>query len=425
MPWKETCAVEERLKFVLDCQKAEFSKAALCRIYDISRPTGDKWLARYGEAGIKGLHDQSRAPVRHPNEIGHEMEQAILEARRAHPHWGPKKLRVLLQRRWPCRHWPACSTIGEILRRHGLTVPRKRRRRTPPYTRPFVGCTEANAVWCADFKGWFKTSDGRRCEPLTISDAHTRFLLRCQAVEDTGYETTRGLFEAAFGQYGLPRAIRTDNGSPFASRGIFGLSRLSVWWMKLGIVPERIEPGEPQQNGRHERMHGTLKAETASPPKGTLRSQQRCFDRFRREYNHVRPHEALRMQCPGELYAPSARRYPERPASISYPSGLTVRIVQKRGEFYWHGHRVFLGEAFGEERIGLEPLDGRYWSVYFSHRVIGVFDARGYAVLPLEKAASAGIDVAPSGGPSATLQGLQTLPQQQRNVNDVPGLKSK
>ena len=425
MPWKETCAVEERLKFVLECQEGECSKAALCRLYGISRPTGDKWLARHAETGIKGLDNRSRAPARHPNQVGEDIERAIVEARRAHPHWGPKKLRVVLGRQGPRRHWPACSTLGEILRRHGLTVPRKRRRRTPPYTRPFVDCTEANAVWCADFKGWFLTGDDRRCEPLTITDADTRFLLRCQAVEDTGYQATRSLFEATFRQYGLPRAIRTDNGSPFASRGIFGLSRLSAWWITLGILPERIEPGQPQQNGRHERMHGTLKAETARPPKATLRSQQRCFDRFRETFNHERPHEALGMRCPGEVYVCSPRAYPERLSPLAYPSGLTVRMVQKRGEFYWNGHRVFLGEAFGEERVGLEPLDGRYWSVYFSDRVIGVFDAQGYELLPLEKAASAGIGVAPSGGPSAPLQGLQTLPQQPRNVKHVPGLKSK
>jgi putative transposase len=410
MPWKETCAVEERLKFVLDCQEGEFSKAALCRIYGISRPTGDKWLARHAEAGIDGLGDRSRVPGRHPNQVSEDVERAILEARRAHPHWGPKKLRVLLERRRPGRSWPACSTLGEVLRRHGLSVPRKRRRRTPPYTRPFVECDQSNDVWCADFKGWFQTGDGRRCEPLTISDAHTRFLLRCQAVEDTGFEATRSLFEATFREYGLPRAIRTDNGSPFASRGIFGLSRLSVWWIKLGIVPERIEPGKPQQNGRHERMHGTLQAETASPPKATWRSQQRSFDRFREEFNHERPHEALGMRCPGEVYSDSPRPYPERGGPVEYPSGLTVRMVQKHGEFYCHGHRVFLGEAFGDERIGLEPLDGRYWSVYFSDLVIGVFDAEGHEVLPLEKAASVGIDAAPSGGPSAPLQGLQTLP---------------
>ena len=229
-------------------------------------------------------------------------------------------------------------------------------------------------------------------------------------VKDTGFETTRGLFEAAFREYGLPLAIRTDNGSPFASRGIAGLSRLSVWWIKLGIVPERIEPGKPQQNGRHERMHGTLKAETANPPARTLRAQQRAFDRFGKEFNHVRPHEALEMATPASVYVYSSRPYPERLGPVEYPSGLTVRMVQPRGEFYWHRHRVFLGEAFGRERVALEPLDGRYWTVYFGERVLGVFDSHRYLVLSGRQAAQTGLSIVePSGGPSATLQGLQTV----------------
>ena len=410
MPWKETCAMEERMKFIIDCQKQESSKAALCRIFGISRPTGDKWLARYAAAGIAGLPDQSRAPKHHPNQVSLEIEEAILAARRAYPHWGPKKLRTLLEREMPRQSWPAISTIGAILSNHGLTVPRKRRRRTPPYTQPFAACDGPNAVWCGDFKGWFRTGDGSRCDPLTITDAASRYLLRCQAVKSTGFETTRGLFEATFRQYGLPLAIRTDNGSPFAGRGIGGLSRLSVWWIKLGIVPERIEPGKPQQNGRHERMHRTLKAETAKPPARTLRTQQRAFDRFCEEFNHVRPHEALKMATPASVYVYSPRPYPERLGPVEYPSGLTVRIVQKNGEFYWHRHRVFLGEAFGRERVGLEPLDGRYWTVYFGERVLGVFDSHRYLVLPLRQAARAGVSIVePSGGPSATLQGLQTV----------------
>lgn len=410
MPWKETCAMEERMKFVMDYESQEYSKAALCRIYGISRPTGDKWLARYGQAGVPGLADQSRAPKYHPNQVSPETEEAILAVRRDHPHWGPKKLRVLLTRAMPRRRWPASSTIGEILSRQGLTVPRKRRRRTPPYTQPFASCDGPNAVWCGDFKGWFATGDGRRCDPLTISDAHSRYLLRCQGVKDTGFETTRGLFEATFRHYGLPWAIRTDNGTPFASRGIGGLSRLSVWWIKLGIVPERIEPGKPQQNGRHERMHETLKAETAHPPARTLRAQQRAFDRFREEFNHVRPHEALAMSTPASVYVVSARPYPERLGPVAYPSGLTVRIVQPRGEFYWHRHRVFLGEAFGREHVGLEPLDGRYWTVYFGERVLGLFDSHRYLVLSVRQAAQVTVAMAtPSGGPSATLQSLQTV----------------
>ncbi len=411
MPWKETCAMEERMKFIVDCQNQEYAKAALCRIYGISRPTADKWLARYTEAGLDGLADQSRAPKHHPNQVPAEVEEAILTARRAHPHWGPKKLRILLKQKTARRSWPAVSTIGEILKRHGLTVPRKRRRRTPPYTQPFAACDGPNAVWCADFKGWFKTGNGSRCDPLTISDAYSRYLLKCQAVKDTGFETTRGLFEAAFGQYGLPLAIRTDNGSPFASRGIGGLSRLSVWWIKLGIVPERIEPGQPQQNGRHERMHGTLKTETAKPPARTLRSQQRAFDRFREEFNHVRPHEALEMATPASVYVYSPRPYPQRVGDVEYPDGMEIRRVKPNGVFNWKNRRVFLGEALGRELVGLEVVDDRYWIVYLSRHILGVFDSHRHMVLPLRQAAKAGVVmVKPSGGPSATLQGLQTVP---------------
>ena len=410
MPWKETCAMEERMKFIMDCQKQDYSKAKLCRIYGISRPIGDKWLARYADAGVDGLADQSRAPKRHPNQVSPEIEEAILAIRRVHPHWGPRKLWVLLKHEMPRRSWPAISTIGEILSRHGLTIPRRRRRRTPPYTQPFAACDGPNAVWCGDFKGWFRTGDGSRCDPLTITDAYSRKLFRCQVVDSTGFETTRGLFEATFRQYGLPLAIRTDNGPPFASRGIGGLARLSVWWIKLGIVPERIDAGKPQQNGRHERMHRTLKAETTKPPARTLRGQQRRFDRFRKEFNHVRPHEALEMATPDSVYVYSPRSYPERLGPVEYPSGLTVRIVQKHGEFYWHRHRIFLGEAFGRERVGLEPLDGRYWIVYFGEHVVGVFDSHRYLVLSLQQAARSGLAIAePSGGPFATLQGLQTV----------------
>lgn len=249
MPWKETSVVDERIQFVMELQRQEMSKAALCRRFGISRPTGEKWLDRYEELGLCGLADQSRAARRHPNETAEDLAELIVALRRRHPHWGPKKLRVLLEQKHPRMLWPACSTMGEILRRAGLTVSRKRRRRTPAYTQPFEACDQPNAVWCADFKGWFRTADGTRCDPLTITDACSRYLLRVQAMRETKDGLVRSLFEATFREYGLPGAIRTDNGSPFASHGIGGLSRLSVWWVKLGIVPERIEPSHPEQNG--------------------------------------------------------------------------------------------------------------------------------------------------------------------------------
>lgn len=409
MPWKATCVMEERMKFVMECPDGEWSKAELCRIYGISRPTADKWLARYAEAGVEGLADRSRATRHHPNRVSEAVEAAVVALRQAHGHWGPKKLRVVLARERPGRLWPATSTIGEILARHGLSVPRKRRRRTPPYTQPFAASDGPNAVWCVDHKGWFRTGDGRRCEPLTITDACSRYLLRCQAADDTGGEATRGVMEAAFRQYGLPWAIRSDNGSPFASRGVGGLSRLSVWWLKLGIAAERIEPGHPEQNGRHERMHQTLKAETARPPQATARKQQEAFDWFRREFNEERPHEALQQRTPASVYEPSPRAYPTRLGPVEYPRGWPTRGVQQHGEFYWKGSCVFLGEALYGERVGLEPLDERYWTVRFVTTALGVFDSHQRRVLSAKEAAR--VDVAAanrSGGPSAALQGLQT-----------------
>lgn len=375
MPWKETCAVDERVHFVVEVERGELSKAGLCRQFRISRPTGEKWLRRYAELGLPGLLDQSRAARRHPNETPEEVAELIVALRRRHRHWGPKKLRVLLERKYPQIDWPACSTMGEILRRAGLTVPRRRRHRTPPYTEPFAACDGPNAVWCADFKGWFRTADGARCDPLTISDGHSRYLLRVQVMPETKGGPVRALFEATFREYGLPWAMRTDNGTPFASHGIGGLSRLSVWWMKLGIVPERIQPSHPEQNGRHERMHLTLKQATASPPAKDLRRQQVAFDRFRKEFNEQRPHEALGQKCPASVYAPSAREYVE-PGSVEYPAGMEVRSVKGNGVFNWRGQVVFLGEALGRERVGLAEVADGCWAVYFFGQPLGVVDER-------------------------------------------------
>jgi len=375
MPWKETCAVDERIRFVMDVERGEMSKAALCRRFGISRPTGDKWLARYEELGLGGLVDASRAASRHPNETPEELSELIVALRRRHRLWGPKKLRVLLERRYPSIPWPACSTIGEILRRAGLTSPRRRRRRTPPYSQPFAACDGPNAVWCGDFKGWFRTGDGERCDPLTISDGHSRYLLRVQGMRETKAEPVRALFEATFRQYGLPGAIRTDNGSPFASRGLGGLSRLSVWWLKLGIVPERIEPSHPEQNGRHERMHLTLKQATASPPAKDFRRQQAAFDRFRKEFNELRPHEALGQKCPASVYACSGREYREV-SPMDYPAGMEVRSVKGNGVFSWRGQVVFLGEALGRERVGLAEVADGCWAVYFGRLPLGIVDER-------------------------------------------------
>ena len=264
---------------------------------------------------------------------------------------------------------------------------RKKRRRAPPYRQPFAAADAPNRVWCADFKGYFKTQDGARIDPLTISDACSRYLLKCQQVEKDQWRQVRGIFEAAFREYGLPQAMRTDNGTPFASQSIAGLSRLAVWWMKLGIVPERIAPGHPEQNGRHERVHRTLKEETASPPAATRRAQQLSFDRFQKEYNEERPHEALQMKTPSAVYVRSDREYPARVAEPEYDQGVEVRRVQPQGYFSWKHRYFFLSATLAGEVIGLRPVDERFYDIYFAAFRIGRFDSYQRTVLPLAKQA--------------------------------------
>lgn len=404
MPWKETCALNQRARFVVECDLDEVSMAELCRKYEISRKTGYKWLARAESGGLGALGDQSRAPRTHPNEFCAELEELIVAVRQRHPTWGPRKLRELLK---GMDSLPAASTIGDVLKRRGLTVPRKRRRRVPPQTQPFAACGQPNAVWCADFKGWFLTGDGRRCDPLTITDACSRYLLRCQLLPSQDYDCSRPVFEAAFRQFGLPLAIRTDNGSPFATRALAGLSSLSVWWIKLGIHVERIDAGKPQQNGRHERMHLTLKKETAQPPAGSGRAQQRRFDAFREEFNFQRPHEALGMQTPDSIYVSSPRPYPSREPQVEYPSGWEIRKVKHKGDMSWKHHEVFVTAVLAGEEIGLEPVDDRYRRVWFGPVALGAFDTYRRKMLTAAQRRRAGLEADEAEGgelPSATLQ---------------------
>jgi len=397
MPWKESSVVDERARFVLEYERGLCSMAELCRRYGISRPTGYVWVGRHEAEGLEGLQDRSRAPQRAGNQTPREIEGAVLELRREHMRWGPRKLKWVLEQAEPKIRWPAASTIGEMLAREGLVMARKKRSRVPPYTQPFAAASAPNRVWCADFKGWFCTQDGQRVDPLTLSDAHSRYLLRCQAVERTDTERVQAIFAAAFGEYGMPEAIRSDNGAPFAARAVNGVSRLSLWWMKLGIRPERIQAGHPEQNGRHERMHRTLKQETASPAAATARAQQRAFDRFRRDYNQLRPHEALGMQTPASVYVGSPRVYPGRAREPEYDSALRVRRVQQQGQFRWKSERVFLGTVFQSERVGLLPRDERFFTVYFAEFPIALFDSRALRILPLPKDQDFDIDEAGAG----------------------------
>jgi len=373
MPWNRTNPEKERMAFVVEHQQRTHSMTTLCRAYGVSRKTGYRWVHRVAAEGPAGCRDRSRAPKQHPHAVPQQIRRVMAETRLAHPSWGPRKILAFWQLQEPGCQWPAASTIGTILAQEGLVHPRRRRRASPPYGQPFQSCRGPNDVWCADFKGWFRTGDGVRCEPLTITDAYSRMLLRAVALLAPTYATVRPVFEAAFREYGLPSAIRTDNGPPFATLAAGGLSQLSVWWLKLGIQPERIEPGHPEQNGRHERMHRTLKAETAKPPARDCREQQVRFDAFQGEYNHIRPHEALGQRSPATLYVPSPRPYPAPLLEFTYPYADLVRRVRSSGDIKWQQHSIFLSEVLGGETVGLyHRLEGA-WEVRFGPIVLGCF----------------------------------------------------
>jgi len=335
------------------------------------------------EHGVVGLEDRSRAPHRHPNATSGWVHEEIVRLRKKHG-WGGRKIVDWLGRHHAESELPARSTVDAILKRHGLVQPRQRRRARSEvsYAKTVTG---PNDRWCGDFKGWFRTGDGSRCEPFTLTDSHSRFLLRCSSCSSTKTATVKKHFERAFGEYGLPDSIRTDNGSPFASTGIGGLSRLSVWWIRLGIYPDFIEPGKPQQNGRHERMHRTLKAETATPPKPSVRAQDSAFRSFVHHYNHERPHEGIGGKVPGDLYDASGRLYPSRLPEPSYPDEFLVRRVSEVGSIKLEGERYFLGRALAGQDIALEPGPGSTLEVHFGLFIIGVIDQASKKVLPYRK----------------------------------------
>ena len=383
MPWKETCLMDERIKFVGDCLKDEWSVAELCRYYGISRKTGYKWIERYQVCGMEGLGDMSRAPRYHPNATPATVEDRIVGFRHEHPHWGPRKLIHRLRQIQPAIAWPAVSTAGAILKRHGLAVPRRRRARTPASPGPRMTAKRPNDVWAADFKGWFRTQDGTRMDPLTISDAASRYLIRCRGLVRPNGNTVRAQFELAFREFGLPWTIRTDNGSPFASVALGGLSQLSVWWIRLGIIPERIQPGHPEQNGRHERLHRSLKQATAKPPQAHPRAQQAAFDAFRREYNEDRPHEALDMNTPAQCYRPSERSFPARLPEVYYGPEFVVRRVRSNGEIKWEGDMLYLSEALVDELVGLRPIDKDCWEIHFGPVPLAIYDSLKQTLQPI------------------------------------------
>jgi transposase InsO family protein len=373
MPWNETTKMRERVRFIGDFEQELFSMSELCQRYGISRVTGYKWLERFEREGLDGLKDRSRAPINCPHRTDGDVVELLADARRRHPHWGPKKLIPWLARRHD-RHWPAPSTAGEILKRLDLVKDRPRRRRIDHPGRPSTQAIAPNQLWTADFKGQFKTKDAHYCYPLTVADSYSRYLLGCRALSSTKTLPTKSAFQCLFRKYGLPETIRTDNGTPFAAATAIGrLSRLSAWWIRLGIRPELTQPSHPEQNGSHERMHRTLKAETTRPPSANRSTQQKKFESFRHEYNHERPHEHLNQKSPSQLYCPSSRPYPERLPEPQYPGHFEVRKVSRNGGIRWKKGWVNISHSLLEQNVGLEEVDDGVWSLYFGPLLLGRF----------------------------------------------------
>lgn len=368
--------MEERARFIDDYHLGLYTMTDLSMRYAVSRKTGYKWVTRYDAGGRPALQDRSRAPHHCPHKISEPIAQLLLRARRQHPDWGPEKLLQWLAPRHAGITWPAISTAGDLLARHGLV--KKRRRRRPPHHPGVVPpvTTGPNDLWAADFKGHFRTGDRRYCYPLTVTDQHTRYLLGCQGLLSTRGVGVRPIFDRLFREYGLPRAIRTDNGVPFASTSLHGLTPLNVWWLRLGIQHQRILPAHPQQNGAHERMHKTLKRGAIRPPRATLAAQQRAFNRFRQEYNHERPHQFLRGRTPGALYRPSARAYTGLLPALAYPRHFVVKRVTNAGTIRFKTRLLYLSTALRQHRIGLEEVDDGIWSLYFCHVLLGRIDER-------------------------------------------------
>jgi transposase InsO family protein len=376
MPFEETCRMEQRIRMLSEYETRNWSVSELCRRYRICRDTFYEWRSRKAAGDPEWFKDRSHAPLHCPQTTAGAIAEKVIAARRRFPYLGPRKLLAVLEREAPEMAWPAASTIGELLKRAGLVAPIKRRRRPLDQQRPCTPATSCNDEWATDFKGWFRTRDQQRIDPLTITDSHSRFLIELRITAPT-IEGVRPYFTRAFREYGLPLAIRCDNGSPFGSRGPGGLTRLSAWWLRLGIEPHFIRPASPQENGRHERMHRTLKAQTSRPAADDASEQQLRFDAFRRHYNEERPHEALAQRPPAQLYTASPRAMPERIEDPWYDADHRVRRVRSNGEIMWQGELVFVSETLIGELIGIAELETGDHVVRFCDLDIGLIDRRG------------------------------------------------
>jgi transposase InsO family protein len=371
MPWNETDAMQQRIEFIRDWLKKTHSVSELCALYGISRKTAYKWIDRYMKDGPDWAMDRGHEAAVVHNKTPEEVERALMQMRLRHRTWGARKLlhQVGLER--PQLVLPQESTVCDMLKRNGLITAKPRRRSIGHPGRPSSVVSGANDSWSADFKGQFRTGDGIYCYPLTVTDNYSRYIVGCQALSGTLLEPTKATFTRLFKEHGLPRSIKTDNGVPFSAPTLGRLSRLSVWWLKLGVMPVLTEPGKPQQNGRHERMHKTLKDETLKPPAGNSRAQQRKFNLFRREFNEVRPHEALDMHTPSQLHTVSPRQMPDKLAPVEYPDRFEVRLVSANGGIRWRKQWVNVTSALHGEYVGLEAIDDGLWDVYFSVKKIG------------------------------------------------------
>lgn len=370
----------QRAVFIRAWEAEVFSMKELCEHFGVSRKTGYKWIRRYSEGGIGDLGNRSRAPNSCPHKTPEWIAAAIIRMRRRRPRWGPKKIIAELWRSDPDVGWPAVSTAGVILKRAGLVKPRKRRRRWKHPGQPTLEANRPNELHTVDFKGEFRLGDKSVCYPLTIQDRWSRFVLTCKGLSSPRLDDVRSAMERLFREVGLPERIRTDNGEPFVSHGISGLTRLNVWWMRLGIRHERTEKARPDQNGAHERMHQEIKAETTRPPAYRLKSQQVLFDEFVKTYNEIRPHEAIGQMRPSDLWSPSPRKYPERLPEPEYPGHFEVRRVRSGGEMKFKGRMQFVSQALAGQTIGLEPIDDGIWSVIFMNTLLGRLDERKWKI---------------------------------------------
>lgn len=370
MPWKLMSVNDEKMRFVVECLSGDETMTMVCERYGISRQTGYELKRRYLAEGPAGLAERSRAPHRHGRATGADLVVRILDLRRRKPHWGPKKLLAILAAADPAQAWPAPATVSEMLRREGLSQPRRIRRRPLTMDQPFAAVAAPNDAWCVDFKGWFTTADGARCDPFTATDAYSRYLLGLAIMPQTN-ERVQAQMDELFQEHGVPAAIRSDNGIPFASSGAGGLTRLSARWAKMGIRLERIQPGRPQQNGRHERMHRTLNREACRPASSDATAQQERFDIFRREFNTERPHEALGQRRPADVYVASTRPFAAPKGDPDY-GGDQVRRVRSSGEIRWAGSLLFVSETLIGEAVGISRREDGHWLVRFADVPLGL-----------------------------------------------------